>query len=54
MWYMAVEKLCYYHLTEWSFRFVTIFPDSTLNVKVNNWGVELSDYNVKIEFIKRV
>ena len=38
----------------WQITFETISPETTLNAKVNNWGVELSDCNIKFKFIKEV
>ena len=31
------------------------FPNKTaLNAKVNNWGAKLSDFNIRLKFIKSV
>ena len=44
----------YYQLIKWPFTFKQFLQKATLNAKVSNWGIELSDYNLKFKFIKGI
>ena len=58
--YMADKKLSSYiadaniALQSYHLSFRWFLYKSTLNVKVNNWDVQLSDYNIQFKFIKGV
>ena len=58
--YMSIRKLSLYltdasiTIDHISYTFKKILSKATLNAKVNNWSVELSDYNITFKFVKGV